>query len=189
MFYIIPVAALGVAAYGLWKYTQAKRAAENTSTIADSQEPTIVETLPISILPEPEPQPAPEPTSPKTFGELTLDQQFAFLKTQAKQEGINVRGSIANRLNNPGNLVWAQIQSKFGGAPGETIKGPDGKVRTFTKFPTLEAGYQAQHDLWTRKYSTLTFEEALKKWVDPHNVQEFANYVENTLKSIGIKRS
>jgi hypothetical protein len=192
MIFLIPLALVGVGAYGLWKYQQSRQNAQGA--IFDVPEPLVaeptIEPLAAIVAPLNEVLKAPDnpAVQPSTFGDLTSDQQLAFLKAQARQEGVTVKGSIANRLNNPGNLVWAPVQAKFGGAPGETIKGPDGKTRVFTRFPSLDAGYQAQQDLWARKYSTLSFYDALKKWVDPHDDKEFANYVEATLKSVGITK-
>lgn len=197
MLFLIPFAVAGIAAYGLWKYRSAKAEAAfsapielpPTDPIADAVEALAAPFVEVAApLNEVLKAPTNSNVAPLTFGDLTSDQQLAFLRAQSRQEGMQIKGSIANRLNNPGNLIWAPVQAKFGGVPGETIKGPDGKTRVFTKFPTPDAGYQAQQDLWARKYSSMTFEDALKKWVDPHNKTEFANYVDATLKSIGITK-
>ena len=51
------------------------------------------------------------------FSDLTEEQKVAFLNEQARQEGFFKSGSKPNRLNNPGALLFAETQRKFGGEP------------------------------------------------------------------------
>lgn len=130
-----------------------------------------------------------EPIQPgTTFNQLTKEQQDLFLKNQAQAEGSYKAGTIGNRHNNPGNIIAKSstevypAQAKFGGVPGETITDKtDGKTRTFVRFPTWEAGVEAQRDLWTRRYGDTPITQALTKWVDPSSNAEMANYQMATL--------
>jgi hypothetical protein len=105
-----------------------------------------------------------------TFNSLTKDQQNSLLMAQAKAEGSTKPGTVGYRHNNPGNIIAKNAtevygaQAKFGGVPGETIKGPDGVTRTFVRFPTFEAGLEAQRDLWSRKYGNKPIDQALAMW-------------------------
>jgi len=126
-----------------------------------------------------------------TFNQLTKEQQDQFLVNQAKAEGFyNNKNTVAKRHNNPGNIIAkspTQVfpqQAKFGGVPGETIKGPDGKTRTFVRFPSVEAGFAAQKDLWSRKYGNKPLNQALTQWVDPSSKAEIQNYTTTTLAGI-----
>lgn len=139
---------------------------------------------------------SPTPVSgDKTFNSLSKVEQDTLLRNQAVAEGINKKDSIAFTHNNPGNIiakspteVYAE-QAKFGGIPGKTVTGPDGKVRTFVKFPTMEAGIEAQRDLWSRKFGNTPINDALKSWVDPKNQQEMASYSKTTLSGLNVSMS
>ena len=103
------------------------------------------------------------------WNDLNEQQKNALLVAQGQAEGFNIRGSLPNRLNNPGAMIYADWQKQFGGEPGEVV-GP----RTFTKFPTVEQGRAAQRWLWengkpagTPGYANMTIYDALKKWVAP----------------------
>jgi hypothetical protein len=121
----------------------------------------------------------------RTFNQMSKEEQDNFLKNQAIAEGSNKKGTVGNRHNNPGNIIAKSptevypAQAKFGGVPGETITGPDGKTRTFVRFPSWEAGTEAQRDLWQRKYGNQPLETALNKWVDPSSSTEMTNYASN----------
>jgi hypothetical protein len=129
------------------------------------------------------------------FKDLSEKQKEAFVQSQAKAEGFFVKGkslNIAQRHNNPGNIVWAGPNSpqaiKFGAIAGETIKGPDGITRTFARFPTAEQGFGAMKDLWERKYSNIPISEALQKYVQPEKSArgqaEMLNYEKTILSAI-----
>jgi len=73
-------------------------------------------------------------------------------------------GSISFRTNNPGNIKWtgAPWQTALGGVDSG-IKATDGG--SFAKFPTLEAGTNAQKQLLTGSgYANLTLDAAMKRW-------------------------
>lgn len=125
-----------------------------------------------------------------TFSELSEDQKKKLLEKQFEVEG-NKPGNLAYDLNNPGAMVFSEWQKKFGGSPGKTVKDPEGKTRTFAKFPTLEKGKEAQRHLWEKNYSEKPLSEALKKWVDPGKTEkskkEYENYLKGIYKSLGLK--
>jgi len=103
--------------------------------------------------------------SKTTFADLTVEQQDAFFAAQRKQEGFRP-GTISYDLNNPGNMLYDPWQKKYGGELGPPDRGV-GKVKgKFAKFPTLQAGVEAQRALWmTPKYSRLPLDKALNLWV------------------------
>jgi hypothetical protein len=103
-----------------------------------------------------------------SFSKLTEEQKTSMLKKQAELEGTDPK------WNNPGAMIFSDWQKKYGGEPGQTVKGSDGKTRTFAKFPTLEQGQQAQRALWESKtYRDMRLNEALSRWGDPHNKKAF----------------
>jgi hypothetical protein len=57
----------------------------------------------------------------------------------ARYEGFYVPGSVPQRLNSPGDLIFARQP----GAKPHPITGRDGKVRTYAEFPTSDAGWEA----------------------------------------------
>jgi hypothetical protein len=121
------------------------------------------------------------------FSNLSEEQKQAFLTAQANAEGVNKTGTIPNRLNNPGAMVWnPEWQKQFGAEAGDTVNG-----RTFAKFPTMAQGQAAQRWLWEngKYYKDATLLEGLKKWVDPgsagNSIEAFENYgtnLENAIK-------
>lgn len=121
------------------------------------------------------------------FSDLSDEQKQAFLTAQGNAEGVNKAGTIPNRLNNPGAMVWnPEWQKQFGGEAGDTVNG-----RTFAKFPSMAQGQAAQRWLWEngKNYKNATLLEGLKRWVDPgsagNSIQAFENYgtnLENAIK-------
>jgi len=123
-----------------------------------------------------------------TFSELTEEQKTKLIEKQGKLEGADAP-TMVRELNNPGAMIFADWQKKYGGEPGKTVKGPDGKTRTFTKFPSMEKGKEAQRALWeSDAYKNKPLSEALGKWVDPHNKEAFDNYMKGIASAIGIKK-
>lgn len=59
----------------------------------------------------------------------------------ARMEGFYLNGTVPNRLNNPGDLVFVGQH----GAKPHPITGKDGKVRTYCEFATTEDGWAALH--------------------------------------------
>ena len=123
-----------------------------------------------------------------TFSELTDEQKTKLIEKQGGLEGAEAP-TIVKELNNPGAMIFADWQKKYGGEPGKTVKGPDGKTRTFTKFPSVEKGKEAQRALWeSDAYRNKPLGEALGKWVDPNNTEAFENYMRGIASAIGVKK-
>jgi len=123
-----------------------------------------------------------------TFSELTDEQKTKLIEKQGGLEGAEAPNMV-KELNNPGAMIFADWQKKYGGEPGKTVKGPDGKTRTFTKFPSMEKGKEAQRALWeSDAYKNKPLSEALGKWVDPNNKEAFDNYMKGIASAIGIKK-
>jgi len=125
-----------------------------------------------------------------TFSELTEEQKQKLLETQFRMEG-NKPGNLAYDLNNPGAMVFSKWQKEFGGEPGRTVTDKEGNTRTFTKFPTLQKGKEAQRKLWEKNYGEKPLSDSLKKWVDPGKTKEsqeqYQNYIKQIYKSLGLK--
>jgi hypothetical protein len=118
-----------------------------------------------------------KPTAPSqvqsseiTFKDLTRDQQNAFLMKQREKEGFKP-GSLTYDLNNPGAMLYASWQKNFGGELDTTGRGVGSVKGKFAKFPTLEAGIEAQRALWSgtdgapKSFSTLPLDKAINRWV------------------------
>jgi hypothetical protein len=104
-----------------------------------------------------------------TFNQLTKEQKNALLQEQKNQEGFRP-GTMAYRMNNPGNIIVDQKtgqpfakQQQFGATRGDTAS----TGLTFAKFPDLKSGEAAQRDLWERKYGNMPLEKALETWARP----------------------
>ena len=102
----------------------------------------------------------------KTFNQMSRQEQDQLLMNQAIAEGWKKPTSIQHSHNNPGNIIApggkvTPAQAKFGGVPGGTYNG-----LTFVKFPTMEDGWEAQRDLWTRKFGNQPVSQALTTWAD-----------------------
>lgn len=102
-------------------------------------------------------------TGETTWNQLTKEQQDAVLAEQRNQEGFK-EGSLTYDLNNPGAILYSSRAAQFGGVPDDTGRGQGDLKGKFAKFPTLEAGIEAQRDLWSRVYGNVSINEALKKW-------------------------
>lgn len=129
-----------------------------------------------------------------TFNNLSRDQQNQLMMEQAKREGSTKPGTVGFRHNNPGNIIAKSRtevfpeQAKFGGVPGETIT-YEGNTRTFVRFPNWQAGWEAQRDLWSRKYGNMDLQMAIKKWVNPSQTEmasgAYGNYERSLMKVAG----
>jgi len=113
----------------------------------------------------------------KTFNQMSRQEQDSLLMNQAIAEGWNKPTSIQHSHNNPGNIIApggkvTEAQAKFGGVPGGTYNG-----LTFVKFPTMQAGWDAQRDLWTRKFGNQPVSQALATWSDAGKNQGSYNKV------------
>ena len=146
-----------------------------------------------TLIPATTPTQYPEQRFPGvTFGMLTRAQQDAFLAEQRKQEGFKP-GSLTYDLNNPGAMLYGEIAKKYG-----AIQNPDrgvGQVKgKFAQFPTLEAGVEAQRELWlSSRYRNLPLDQAINLWTtgkvegtaDPKEAQSIANYKNKIYAAIG----
>jgi hypothetical protein len=103
-----------------------------------------------------------------TFNQLTREQQDALLAEQRKQEGFKP-GTLSYDLNNPGNILYTEKAREFGGERDTTGRGVGSHKGLFAKFPTLEAGVEAQRDLWSRKYGNMPIKQAVSKWAPDAN--------------------
>jgi len=131
-----------------------------------------------------------------TWNDLTRSQQNDLMYQQAKSEGSTTPKSVGYRHMNPGNIIAKSrtevfpAQAKFGGVPGETIT-HEGQTRTFVRFPSWQAGWEAQRDLWTRKYGNMPLQDAIKKWVDPSSSEiasgAYNNYEKSLMKVAGAE--
>jgi hypothetical protein len=83
------------------------------------------------------------PTGQTTFAQLTKQQQDRVLAAQAEFEHGKGRPI---RHNNPGNIMFGDYAKKFGAVPSNQTN-PHG---TIALFPSMEAGIQAQRELWNR---------------------------------------
>ncbi len=131
-----------------------------------------------------------------TFNSLTREQQNDLMYEQARREGSTKPGTVGFRHNNPGNIIAKNSrevfpeQAKFGGVPGETIT-HEGVTRTFVRFPNWQAGWEAQRDLWSRKYGNMDLQDAIKKWVNPSASEmksgAYSSYESALMKVAGAK--
>lgn len=129
-----------------------------------------------------------------TFNSLSREQQNKLMVEQAEREGSTKKGTVGFRHNNPGNIIAKSRtevfpeQAKFGGVPGETIT-HEGVTRTFVRFPNWQAGWEAQRDLWSRKYGSMDLQMAIKKWVNPSQSEmasgAYGNYERSLMKVAG----
>lgn len=94
--------------------------------------------------------------------------KIEFIKKEiARIEGYGVKGSLAQRQNNPGNL-------KYAGQPG-AVRGDKG----FAKFPTPQAGFQAlQNQILLDAKRGHTLETFIYKYAPPKE--------NNTLRYIAV---
>src|SRR5437016_3599930 len=103
------------------------------------------------------------------------------MRAIADMEGFNIRGSVPQRLNNPGDLMFVKQK----GAKPVTITGVDKKQRTYAQFPTVDAGWAAlafQLSLYAKRGYTLL--QAIRKWApkeDGNDPNGYASYVAKLL--------
>lgn len=92
------------------------------------------------------------------------DPGFSMTPAQIQQAGGNP--TLAVRHNNPGNIMFAPWEKKYGAERGEPRYDKDGKlIGHFAKFPDVGAGQQAMKALLTSPaYKNLTVADASNKW-------------------------
>ena len=101
----------------------------------------------------------------------------------AKEEGFYVPGTVANRLNNPGNLIFVGQRD----AVGHQIIGKDRKKRLFCKFPTAEKGWAAmQRQLRLFASRNLTLLETIHKWAPASDGNDPHSYAAHVAQRVGF---
>ena len=65
----------------------------------------------------------------------------------ANAEGWGKNGNVGTKINNPGNILWADWGKSYGATPYKSSNG-----YSYMQFPTQEAGFQAMHDLLAKKF-------------------------------------
>jgi len=100
-----------------------------------------------------------------------------------KFEGSGTPGSIGAQNNNPGNLVYAPWESKYGCTPG----GAGG----FAQCPTPEAGQQIQDALVTTYVDQgLSITDLISKWSPPtaagNSQASTSNYISSVAADTGM---
>ena len=120
--------------------------------------------------------------SKTTFADLSPQQQDAFFAEQRKQEGFGP-GKLQYDLNNPGNMVFRPWMKKYGGELDTTGRGVGKLKGKFARFPTVEAGVEAQKAVWSSpKFANLPLDKALNLWVtgDPNSEYDEGMKAKNT---------
>jgi hypothetical protein len=80
-------------------------------------------------------------------------------------------------------MLYAPWQKKYGGELDTTGRGVGTVKGKFAKFPTLEAGVEAQRALWlSPAYASLPLDKALNKWVtgNPNSDMDVNMQAKNT---------
>lgn len=116
-----------------------------------------------------------------TFGSLSEEQKTAVLNAQAKWEGGLKHHP---EENNPGNIMFGNFAKKYG-----AVEGHKNDKITVAKFPSLEAGKQAQRDLWERDYKDMPLDKAIRKWVtgNENSNEVTPGYLKALFDAAGIK--
>ena len=101
----------------------------------------------------------------------------------ATMEGFYKPGSVANRLNNPGNLIY--VGQRF--AKSHPITGADGKVRRYCKFETPEEGWDAmKRQLRTFAGRGLTLLETIQRWAPREDGNDPDGYAAFVRRRLGV---
>lgn len=91
------------------------------------------------------------------------------------------KGSLAQRHNNPGNMMFNGWEKQYGAVKGEPRYDKSGKlIGYFAKFPDLQSGQNAMKALLKfPKYQNKTLEEASKTWTAEGPYQNIPNNLRN----------
>ena len=101
----------------------------------------------------------------------------------ATMEGFFIAGSVAQRCNNPGNLVFVGQRH----AKGHSITGKDGKIRTYCQFENPEQGWDAmKRQLRLFAGRGLTLLETIQKWAPACDGNEPHGYAAFVSKRVGV---
>jgi hypothetical protein len=105
----------------------------------------------------------------------------------ARMEGFYVKGSRAQRNNNPGNIEYGKF-AKAHGSIGIEPQGllSKGETPRFAVFNSSHDGFSALRSLLVIYSSNgvKTIEEAINKWAPPHE-NDTNQYVSNICKWVG----
>jgi len=106
------------------------------------------------------------------------------MQAMAAVEGFSIKGSRAQRNNNPGNLDFVSWMAAYG-AKLETIPHGFNEAPRFAAFPSPEQGWDAMRALLSDDYCGLSVTEALNKWAPP--VENQTNvYIATVCKLTGL---
>lgn len=103
--------------------------------------------------------------------EMGVDPQALSKGTLKAKKGMKLMsyqngGSLAQRHNNPGNIMYANWEKQYGAEKGDPRYDSKGKlIGYFAKFPDVGSGQTAMKSLLTGKaYKNLTVAQASAKW-------------------------
>lgn len=111
-----------------------------------------------------------------------------FSEAIARMEGYYRPGkpSVAKRLHNPGNLVYARQR----GAVPHIIRGADGKDRIYAQFPAPEDGWAAlERQLALYAKRGLTVRESIFKWAPASDGNDPGSYLSFVCKAVECEPS
>jgi hypothetical protein len=103
---------------------------------------------------------------------------LTFIQAIGRQEGVLIPGSLANRRNNPGNIIEGEWAQANGALP------PDGN--RFAVWASLEAGYDAVRTLLREHYLGMTVAAALDRWAPPEDGNNQSAYLGNVTEWTGM---
>jgi hypothetical protein len=101
----------------------------------------------------------------------------------ARREGFHIPGSVPQRLNNPGDLMYAgQVK-----AEPHSIHGSDGKVRVYAEFPTVADGWAAlETQIRLDAKRGLTLQEFIRKYAPASDANDPASYLAFVMRALGL---
>ncbi len=97
-------------------------------------------------------------------------------------------GTVSWRTNNPGNISYADITKKHGALAPFINPNGDAQQRSvgIAIMPTLEAGENAQMDLWRKpSYNNLSIDAAVNRWTGQH-AGLGSTYARDLAKAAGV---
>ena len=98
-------------------------------------------------------------------------------------------GTVSWRTNNPGNISYAEITKKHGALAPFINPNGDAQQRSvgIAIMPTLEAGENAQMELWRRPlYNTKSIDAAVNTWTGGH-AGFGSTYAKDLAKAAGVE--
>jgi hypothetical protein len=105
------------------------------------------------------------------------------MRAIAHEEGDDRVGTVPQRLNNPGDLLFAH--QPF--AAPHAITGKDGKVRVYAEFDTAEHGWQAlERQIRLDASRGLTLQEFIRKYAPASDANNPTSYLAVVMKAIGV---